>query len=102
MVDTFDRDFKYEVAHISIAKAVDLILIAPARANIIAKLSHGIADDMLSTVVLAARCKKLVAPAMNTAMPENPITREGITELPLMGKDQAAAALLDAIEQKRS
>lgn len=81
MVDTFDRDFKYEVTHISIAKAADLILIAPATANIIPKLAHGIADDMLTTVVLAARCKKLVAPAMNTAMLENPITQDNITLL---------------------
>ena len=81
MVDTFDRDFKYEVTHISIAKAADLILIAPATANIIPKLAHGIADDMLTPVVLAARCKKLVAPAMNTAMLENPITQDNITLL---------------------
>ena len=81
MVDTFDRDFKYEVTHISIAKAADLILIAPATANIIPKLAHGIADDMLTTVVLAARCKKLVAPAMNTAMLENPITQDNIALL---------------------
>lgn len=81
VVDTFARDFKYEVTHISLAKAADLILIAPATANVIAKLAHGIADDMLTTTVLATRCKKLVAPAMNTAMLENPITQDNLTTL---------------------
>ena len=66
VVDTFARDFQYDVKHISLAKAADLILIAPATANVIAKLANGLADDMLTTTVLAARCKKLVAPAMNT------------------------------------
>lgn len=80
-VDTFDRNFKYDVAHISLAKAADLIVVAPATADIIAKMSHGIADDMLSTVVLAAKCKKLVAPAMNTGMLENPITQDNIKTL---------------------
>lgn len=81
IVDTFDRNFQYDVAHISLAKAADLILIAPATANVIAKLSHGQADDMLTTTVLAARCKKLVAPAMNTAMLENPITQDNLKTL---------------------
>ena len=81
MVDTFDRNFKYDVAHVSIAKAADLILIAPATANVIAKMAHGIADDMLTTVVLASRCKKLVAPAMNTAMLENPVTQDNLKTL---------------------
>ena len=81
VVDTFARDFKYDVAHVSLAKAADLLVIAPATANVIAKLSHGIADDMLTTVALAARCKKLVAPAMNTAMLENPITQDNIETL---------------------
>lgn len=85
VVDTFARDFKYEVTHISLAKAADLILIAPATANVIAKLAHGIADDMLTTTVLAAKCKKLVAPAMNTAMLENPITQENIETLRRFG-----------------
>ena len=78
IVDTFARDFQYDVRHISLAKAADLILIAPATANIIAKLSHGIADDMLTTTVLAARCRKLVSPSMNTAMLENPITQDNL------------------------
>lgn len=78
VVDTFDRNFKYDVQHISLAKAADLIMIAPATANVIAKMAHGIADDMLTTVVLAATCKKIVAPAMNTAMLENRITQDNI------------------------
>ena len=81
MVDTFDRNFQYDVAHISLAKAADLMLIAPATANVIAKLAHGLADDMLTTTALAARCKKLVAPAMNTAMLENPITQDNLKQL---------------------
>ncbi|MBQ7860110.1 MAG: bifunctional phosphopantothenoylcysteine decarboxylase/phosphopantothenate--cysteine ligase CoaBC [Faecalibacterium sp.] len=85
IVDTFDRDFKFEVTHISLAKKADLMLIAPATANVIAKLAHGIADDMLTTVALAATCKKLVAPAMNTAMLENPITQDNIKTLEKYG-----------------
>ena len=81
IVDTFDRNFQYDVAHISLAKAADLILIAPATANVIAKLAHGQADDMLTTTVLAAKCRKLVAPAMNTAMLENPITQDNLKRL---------------------
>jgi len=81
VVDTFARDFQYDVAHISLAKAADLILVAPATADVIAKMAHGIADDMLTTVVLAAKCKKLVAPAMNTAMLENPITADNLQTL---------------------
>ena len=81
VVDTFARDFSYDVTHISLAKAADLILIAPATANVLAKLAHGIADDMLTTTVLAARCEKLVAPSMNTAMLENPITQENLNTL---------------------
>ena len=68
VVDTFDRNFQYDVAHVSLANAADLMLIAPATANVIAELAHGLADDMLTTVTLAARCPKLVAPAMNTHM----------------------------------
>lgn len=81
IVDTFDRNFQYDVAHISLAKAADLFLIAPATANVIAKLAHGLADDMLTTTVLAAKCPKLVAPAMNTAMFENPITQDNLKTL---------------------
>ena len=81
VVDTFDRSFQYDVAHISLANAADLMLIAPATANVIAKLANGLADDMLTTTVLAARCKKLIAPAMNTAMLENPITQDNLKTL---------------------
>ena len=85
VVDTFARDFQYDVTHISLAQAADLILIAPATADVIAKLAHGIADDMLTTVVLAAKCKKLVSPAMNTAMLENPITQDNLAKLKKYG-----------------
>lgn len=85
VVDTFARDFQYDVKHISLAKAADLILIAPATANVIAKLANGLADDMLTTTILAARCKKLVAPAMNTAMLENPITQDNLAKLKKYG-----------------
>ena len=92
VVDMFDRDYKYEVEHISLAKAADLILIAPATANVIAKMANGIADDMLTTVVLAATCKKMVAPAMNTAMLENPITQDNIKRLEQYGFEIIAPA----------
>ena len=81
IVDTFDRNFQYAVAHISLANAADLLLIAPATANVIAKVAHGQADDMLTTVTLAAHCPKLVAPAMNTHMLENPITQDNLKTL---------------------
>lgn len=81
MVDTFDRDFQFDVRHISVAKEADVILVAPATADIIAKMAHGIADDMLTTVVLAARCPKYISPSMNTAMLENPITQDNIVLL---------------------
>lgn len=81
LVDTFDRNFEFQVEHVSIAKEADLCLIAPATANVIAKLAHGLADDMLTTTVLACRCKKLVSPAMNTRMYENPITQNNLAIL---------------------
>ena len=81
IVDTFDRNFQYDVAHISLANAADLLLIAPATANVIAKVAHGQADDMLTTVTLAAHCPKLIAPAMNTHMLENPITQDNLKTL---------------------
>ena len=81
IVDTFDRNFQYDVAHISLANAADLMLIAPATANVIAKMAHGQADYMLTTVTLAAHCPKLVAPAMNTHMLENPITQDNLKTL---------------------
>lgn len=85
MVDTFDRDFEFDVAHVSLAKKADLIMIAPATANMIAKLANGIADDMLTTTVLAAKCPKFVSPAMNTAMYENPVTMDNIDKLAKYG-----------------
>ena len=77
-VDTFDRNFEFDVKHISLARAADIVLIAPATANTIAKLAHGIADDMLTTTVLACTCPKLISPAMNTAMYENPATQDNL------------------------
>ncbi len=78
LVDTFDRNFQFQVEHVSIAKLADVVMIAPASANVIAKLAHGMADDMLSTTVLACKCKKIIAPAMNTNMYENPIVQDNI------------------------
>ena len=81
LVDTFDRNFVHSVEHIAVADRADYVLIAPATANIIAKLAHGLADDMLTTTVLACRCKKAIAPAMNTGMYENPVTQDNIETL---------------------
>lgn len=80
-VDTFDRNVQYDVEHISLAKKADLFIIAPATANIIAKTANGLADDMLSTTFLASKCPKIIAPAMNTAMYENPITQDNLRKL---------------------
>ena len=85
MVNTFDRNFEYNVAHISLAQRTDLVIIAPATANVCAKLAHGLADDMLTTSVLACTCPKLIAPAMNTAMWENPVTQDNIALLQKYG-----------------
>lgn len=85
LVDTFDRNFKFEVEHIELAKKADICLIAPATANIIGKLANGIADDMLSTTVLACRCPILIAPAMNTRMYENPIVNDNMEKLKRYG-----------------
>ena len=81
LTDTFDRNFEFSVEHVSLAKRADIIAIAPASADIIAKCSHGIADDMLTTTVLAATCPKLIVPAMNTRMYENSITQENLEHL---------------------
>ena len=81
IVDTFDRNFQYNVEHVSLAKQADVMMIAPASANVIAKLSHGLADDMLTTTALACTCKKIVAPAMNTQMYNNPITQNNLKTL---------------------
>lgn len=81
MVDTFDRNFKFDVAHISLAKAADVFLIAPATANVIGKMANGIADDMLTTTALACKCPKIIAPAMNTAMYQNNIVQDNLHKL---------------------
>lgn len=87
MVDTFDRNFIHQVEHISLAQRTDLVIIAPATANICAKLAHGLADDMLTTTVLACHCPKLIAPAMNTNMYENPVTQDNLDTLRHYGWD---------------
>jgi phosphopantothenoylcysteine decarboxylase/phosphopantothenate--cysteine ligase len=78
LIDTFDRNFQYNVEHVSLAKNADIVLVAPASANVIGKLAHGIADDMLTTTVMACSCKKIVAPAMNSHMYENPVVQDNI------------------------
>ena len=80
-VDTFDRNFVHQVEHISLAQRTDLVIVAPATANVCAKLAHGLADDMLTTTILACRCPKLIAPAMNTNMYENPVTQDNLAAL---------------------
>lgn len=92
MVETFDRNFIHQVEHISLAERTDLVIIAPATANVCAKLAHGLADDMLTTTVLACRCPKLIAPAMNTNMYENPVTQDNLTTLRHYGWDVIAPA----------
>ena len=84
-VDTFDRNFKFDVEHISLAKKADIFMIVPATANVIAKIANGIADDMLTTTFLASKCNKIVSPAMNTAMFENQITQDNIAKLKKYG-----------------
>ena len=77
-VDTFDRNYQFQVEHIALADQADLVLVAPATANVLAKLAHGLADDMLTTTILACNCPKIAAPAMNTKMYENPITQDNL------------------------
>ena len=91
-VDTFDRNFVHRVEHISLARRTDLVMIAPATANVCAKLAHGLADDMLTTTVLACRCPKLIAPAMNTNMFENPVTQDNLDTLRRYGWEVIAPA----------
>lgn len=81
LVDTFDRNFQYNVEHISVAKSADVVMIAPASANVIGKLANGIADDMLTTTVMACTCKKIIAPAMNTNMYLNPVVQDNMKKL---------------------
>ncbi len=77
-VDTFDRNYQFQVEHIALADQADLVLVAPATANVLAKLAHGLADDMLTTTILACTCPKIAAPAMNTKMYENPVTQDNL------------------------
>lgn len=81
LTDTFDRNFQFNVEHVSLAKKADIVLVAPASANVIGKIANGIADDMLTTTIMACKCPKLVAPAMNTNMFENSIVQENIAKL---------------------
>lgn len=85
LVDTFDRNFNYNIEHVSLAKKADVVLIAPASANAIGKIAGGIADDMLTTTVMACRCKKIISPAMNTGMYENPILQDNLKKLKRFG-----------------
>ena len=87
IIDTFDRNFEFKVEHISLAQMADVIMVAPATANVIAKLAHGLADDMLTTTILASKAPKLIAPAMNTAMYENPITQDNLKRLQSYGME---------------
>lgn len=91
-IDTFDRNFEFDVEHISLAKQADLVLVAPASANIIGKMAHGIADDMLTTTILACTCKKIIAPAMNTNMFRNPIVRDNLDVLRQYGMEVISPA----------
>ncbi len=80
-IDTFDRNYEHKVEHIALATLADLVIVAPATANVIAKFANGLADDMLTTTVLACRCPKICAPAMNTGMYDNPVTQDNIDKL---------------------
>lgn len=87
LIDTFDRNFEYSVEHVSLSKRTDVVLVAPATANVIGKLANGIADDMLTTTVMACECKKIVAPAMNTHMYRNPVVQDNIKKLKHYGME---------------
>lgn len=93
LVDTFDRNFQFSVEHVALAKQADVVMVAPASANVIAKLAHGLADDMLTTTVLACRCKKIISPAMNTGMYENPVTQDNLKICEKYGMEVIAPAV---------
>lgn len=92
LIDTFDRNFEYSVEHVSIAKKADVVMIAPASANVIGKIANGIADDMLTTTVMACTCKKIIAPAMNHNMLHNPIVQDNIEKLKRFGYEIVPSA----------
>ena len=87
IIDTFDRNFEFEVKHVSLAQKADVIMVAPATANVIAKLAHGLADDMLTTTILASKAPKIISPAMNTGMYENPVTQDNMKTLEKYGME---------------
>lgn len=92
LVDTFDRNFQFNVEHVALAKRADVFMVAPASANIIGKIAGGIADDMLSTTIMPAKCPKIIAPAMNTGMIENPIVQDNIKKLESYGYEIVESA----------
>ena len=98
LTDTFDRNFQWNVEHVELAKRADLVLVAPATANVCAKLAHGLADDMLTTTILACKCPKIIAPAMNTRMFENPVTQDN---LEILKKCPLFAEIAEAVFEKR-
>ena len=93
LVDTFDRNFQYSVEYVALAKQADVVLVAPASANVIGKIAHGIADDMLTTTVMACKCKKIIAPAMNTNMFDNPILQDNLKILEHYGYEVISPAV---------
>lgn len=93
LVDTFDRNFQYSVEHVALAKQADVVLVAPASANVIGKIARGIADDMLTTTVMACKCKKIIAPAMNTNMFDNPILQDNLKILEHYGYEVISPAV---------
>lgn len=92
LIDTFDRNFQYSVEHVALAKAADIVMIAPASANVIGKIANGIADDMLTTTVMACPCRKIIAPAMNHNMYHNPIVQDNLNKLARFGYEIVAPA----------
>ena len=92
LVDTFDRNFQHSVEHVSLAKQTDVFLVAPASANVIAKAAHGLADDMLTTTLLACQCPKIIAPAMNTRMYQNPVVQNNMKLLQSYGMEVISPA----------
>ncbi|MEZ3485101.1 MAG: bifunctional phosphopantothenoylcysteine decarboxylase/phosphopantothenate--cysteine ligase CoaBC [Lachnospiraceae bacterium] len=92
IIDTFDRNFEFKVEHVALAQKADVIMVAPATANVIAKLAHGLADDMLTTTILASKAPKIITPAMNTGMYENPVTQDNLSVLKRYGMEVISPA----------